>query len=198
MQHKDENLLESIYSYLEDTAMSGGRTPSMAEIGDRFKVSKSTAYNYVMSLKRSGRVEYDGESVLTLKTRKIGPSVMVPVFLSSIPCGPLESLDSSVDGYVSLPTALFPGDDLFIVRACGDSMTDAGIDEGDLVVMSKKDEAKEGDVVAALDGDGNNTLKRLKKVKGRYVLHPENAKYRDIKVEHLEVQGVAKFIIKAV
>ena len=199
MQHKNEELKDRICSYLEEFSLCENRSPSMAEIGQNFGVSRATAYNYVSALKQEGRIDYDGKRIITEKSRKLSPVVNVPCFLSSIPCGPLEQLDGSIDGYVSLPTKLFGNSgDLFIVRACGDSMTDAGIDDGDLIVMNSTQSARTGDIVAALDENGNNTLKRLAKKKGRYVLHPENKKYQDIEVSELCVQGVASFIIKAV
>ena len=199
MQHRDEALLENIFTYLEKTTLEEMRSPSMSEIAKQFGISRSGAYNYVMTLSRRGRIDYDGKSISTEKLRKVSPSVSVPCFLSSIPCGPLEQLDGSVDGYVSLPTTLFgQSRDLFIVRACGDSMTGAGIDDGDLIVMKNTREAKEGDIIAALDENGANTLKRLIKKKGRYVLHPENDRYSDIAVKELVVQGVASFIIKSI
>lgn len=76
-------------------------------------------------------------------------------------------------------------------------MTEAGIDTGDLVVIERTDEAREGDIVAALVGN-ENTLKRLlfDRVTGKVILHPENKSLSDIVVDGCVIQGVARSVIK--
>jgi len=81
------------------------------------------------------------------------------------------------------------------VRVRGDSMIDAGIFSGDIVVLEQK-EAKPGDIVAALI-DGENTLKRLIKENGRIYLKAENADYPNLEpAEKLETQGVVVSILR--
>lgn len=77
-------------------------------------------------------------------------------------------------------------------------MINAGIDDGDMVVVDTSSEASVGDIVVALDGEGQNTLKRLKydDENHRYYLHPENTDLEDIYVNQLTVQGVARYVIK--
>lgn len=83
------------------------------------------------------------------------------------------------------------------VRASGQSMIEAGIDDGDLVVVKKQVEAKEGDIVVALV-DNQNTLKRYFRddENKKIILHPENKKMKDIIVDECCIQGVACHIIK--
>ena len=77
-------------------------------------------------------------------------------------------------------------------------MIEAGIDEGDFVVVKKQRTAQIGEIVVALHNN-ENTLKTLgfNKKTNRYVLHPENVSMKDIEVDDLIVQGVAKFVIKS-
>ncbi|MGE9860934.1 LexA family protein, partial [Lachnospiraceae bacterium SGI.256] len=84
-----------------------------------------------------------------------------------------------------------------ILRASGQSMIEAGIDDGDLVVVKKQVEAKEGDIVVALV-DNQNTLKRYFRddENKKIILHPENKKMKDIIVDECCIQGVARHIIK--
>ena len=77
-------------------------------------------------------------------------------------------------------------------------MIDAGIEPGDLVVVEKKETASEGDIVVALGNDTGNSLKRLVKNGSQYILHPENKDMEDITVDRLEIQGVARFVIKRI
>lgn len=105
--------------------------------------------------------------------------------------------------YVSLPVSMFGKGDFYILRAKGDSMVDAGIDEDDLLVIERNCPALEGDVVVALDEDNQNTLKRYAgydKDSGYYILEYENeARYpgKTIKVRSFQVQGVARHVIKS-
>ena len=97
---------------------------------------------------------------------------------------------------VNLPTGLFGKGDLFLLHASGDSMTGAGIDDGDLVLIRKQEEARNGDIVVAfVEGEGN-TLKRYRQYGNTVFLHPENPKYRDIPLLNCKIQGIAINVIK--
>ena len=86
----------------------------------------------------------------------------------------------------------------FVLLADGESMTDAGIDDGDYVIVRKTNTADYGKIIVALDNDNRNTLKRLEfdNEKKRPYLHPENKKYKDIYPAKLSIQGVAEKVIK--
>ena len=98
---------------------------------------------------------------------------------------------------------MFGKGDFRILRAKGDSMMDAGIDEDDLLVIERNCPALEGDIVVALDDDNQNTLKRYRgfdEDEECFILEYENeARYpgKVIKVKGFQVQGVARHVIKA-
>lgn len=122
--------------------------------------------------------------------------------VGSIPCGEATSEEEYVDEYVKLPESLFGCGEFYILRARGDSMEDASIYEKDLVVIQKQETANVGDIVVALTGDNENTLKRFGGIdeKGYAILEYMNeAVYPDkvIRVRNLTVQGVAKHVIKS-
>ena len=98
-----------------------------------------------------------------------------------------------------LPEAIFGSGNFYILRANGDSMVDAGIDDGDWIVIEKTNTAAEGDIVVALS-DGCNNLKYFykNKKKGCAILRSANAEkgYKDIEVKELQIQGVARKVIK--
>ena len=95
-------------------------------------------------------IEYDGQEIRTNVTRKYsGEQTQTPI-VGSIPCGSPQYEEENIEEYVSLPTAIFGKGDFFILRASGQSMIEAGIDDGDLVVVKKQVEANEGDIVVAL------------------------------------------------
>lgn len=82
-----------------------------------------------------------------------------------------------------------------MLRAKGNSMVDAGINKGDLVVLRRQTTADDGEIVAALI-DGEATLKRLFHRDGKIVLHPENKRMKDIVLDSCDVQGVLVSCIK--
>lgn len=104
---------------------------------------------------------------------------------------------------VSLPVSMFGKGDFYILRAKGDSMVDAGIDEDDLLVIERNCPALEGDIVVALDEDNQNTLKRYAgydEDSGYYILEYENEEQypgKTIKLRSFQVQGVARHVIKS-
>jgi len=198
MRRKDPALMNKIRDYAEKFYLERGRAPSSAEIGAAVGVSKATAYRYLLDMARRGMVEYRAGVLSTEKTRRASlRACPARVFLEGIPCGEPEQVDSAVDEVVPLPEALFGGGELYVLRARGDSMIGAGIEDGDLVVVDAGADAGEGDIVVAMNGEGENTLKTLRRTPGgRYFLHPENPALRDIYVSELAVQGVARFVIK--
>ena len=162
-------------------------------------VSKATAYRYLVAMDERGMLEYDGSS-RTIVT-KLG-SFSAPV-VGAIPCGEPETEEENIVEYVSLPVSLFGHGDFYILKADGDSMTDAGIDNGDMVVIRKQSSANVGDIVVALDEHQLNTLKLYAGVDeetGEVILrycNKERYPDKEIRVRELVVQGVAKHVIKA-
>ena len=121
----------------------------------------------------------------------------VPVFASKLRAGLPSPADDHVDDYVDLNALLLTGE-RFMVRVEGDSMTGAGIDEGDLLVIDPRRTARDGDIVLA-GVDGEPTVKRLQRRDARVVLLPENARYAPIVLgphQELTVWGVVCGCVK--
>ena len=198
MRHKDAALMARIRQAAEDFYLEHGRSPSTAELGAAVGAAKATVYKYLVEMDRAGMLDYDGRSIATKKTALADHGMTTAsVFFGSIPCGPPETVEAAVDQYVQLPSALFGAGRLYVIRARGDSMIGAGIDDGDMVVVDADRKPAE-DKVVALDGAGESTLKTLRydAARERYYLHPENPRLEDIYVDELTVQGVVRFIIK--
>lgn len=153
-------------------------------------------------MKEDGMIHYS-EGVIDTKevnneTLNLAPAMIV----GSIPCGEAQSEEEYVEAYVNLPTALFGKGEFYILRAKGDSMEDAGITEGDLVIILRQPTAEVGDIIVALDDENQNTLKRFAGFdeNGYAILEYMNeAVYpgKVIKVKQLTVQGVAKHVLKS-
>ena len=199
MRSKDTELMKRIQDYAEQFYIENGRSPSTAEIGAALGVHKATAYRYLSEMNERGILSDDGKSVSTKKTALAQTGMTVAsVFRGAIPCGAPETVEAAIDQFVKLPTALFGDGNLYVIWAKGDSMIEAGIDDGDMIVVDADKEPVVGDKVVALDQDNESTLKTLRydEKSARYYLHPENHLLEDIYVDELTVQGVVRFIIK--
>ena len=192
MRSKNLKLLEEIKQYAEDYYREHGKTPSHGTVASALGMGRSTVYYYLVEMAQRGIIS-------TENIRKLMPDVTHAALVGSIPCGEPNEQEAMVEEYIPLPISVFGSGDFYVLRASGDSMIDAQINSGDLVVIERTNTADVGDIVVALTDERLNTLKRLYFDKDRdcYYLHPENPNYEDIYVSTLSIQGVARNIIKA-
>lgn len=125
-------------------------------------------------------------------------AVITPLnLLGCVSCGVPKFAEENIEEYVRLPIALFGRGQFFILRANGDSMIEANIDHGDLVLIRQQNYADEGQIVVALMDD-EATLKRYypEPENRRVRLHPENKQMDDIFVDNCVIQGVAVNVLK--
>lgn len=197
MRSKSPELMDKIKKYIEDYYLQTGQSPSTTKIADAVGIARGTAYKYLVEMADRQMIDYNGREISTAVTRKCSNEhTQIPI-IGSIPCGSPDYEEENIEEYVSLPTAIFGRGDFFILRASGQSMVEAGIDDGDLVVVRKQQNANEGDIVVALV-ENQNTLKRYYRddEKRKIILHPENRRMKDIIVDECYIQGVACHVIK--
>jgi len=201
MRHKSVDLMNEIQAFIEDYYITNRHSPSTTEIANAVGIARGTAYKYLVDMADKGMIKYDGQQIITDKTSRISTELTSVAILGSVSCGLPQLEEENAEEYLSLPVALFGTGTFFLLRAKGTSMIEAGINPGDLVLIRKQSEAKDGEIVVALVNN-ENTLKRLfvdsehKCVR----LHPENKCMEDIIVpenENLQIQGVAVHVIKA-
>ena len=195
MRSKDKNLMAAIEKFVSDYTDSNGISPTMQEVADGVGSSKATVQRYIAQLCDDGILDYSGYRTMT-STKTKAAAIRVPV-LGTIACGIPKFAEENIEEYVRLPVALFGKGNFFILRAYGDSMFEAGIDNGDLVLIRQQNYADEGQIVVALMED-EATLKRFypEPKKHRIRLHPENSRMDDIYVDNCEIQGVAVKVLK--
>ena len=199
MKKMNEEKLAKMAAYIKSYIEKYGDSPKFSQILEYMDMSNSVGYRYLMTLRDRGVIVYSGKDTLSIEGQeKMRPAYRRVPILGGIPCGSPEEHTELVEGYVALPEEWLFGD-CYLLRAEGDSMTGAGIDDGDLVLIRKTTLSETGRVVVALVDGTDTTLKRYFVEKdGTPVLRAENAKYRDIKPFHLAVQGVAVKVIKDV
>jgi repressor LexA len=212
---KHIKVLEFVNAYQNEH----GRPPSIREIGEKVKISSTSVVNYyLLQLEKMGYLERDSRVSrgmrLTDKVNQVvqaGNTLNIPILgpiAAGIPLPELEpsasyTSDNEADA-VAIARSLLPskekGDGLYALRVQGDSMIDAMINDGDIVVMKQTNEARNGEMVAVwLPRDNEATLKYFFKEKDRYRLQPANPTMKPIyikKTEPLEIKGKVVMVIR--
>lgn len=197
MQRLNRENFRLIEEFVNDYAeANGGRSPSLTEIGEGLGLSKSTVSKYLNIMKNEGQIDFEGHrGIFTKQMRNAYDGLCSVPVLGEVACGSPILAEENIEEYVRLPVSLFGKGDFFILRARGDSMINAGIEDGDLVLARKQDVAEYNQIVVALVGD-EATLKRFRPQGGKIYLHAENPEYDDIVLDSCLIQGVAVKIIK--
>lgn len=190
LTEKERQVLE----YITDTIRREGFSPSVRDIGEALKIkSTSTVQSYIKRLEEKGVLKRESGKSRTLRIdtyqRDSQRTVKVPI-LGKVAAGkPILAIENQ-EGYVDFP---MPGvsrgyKDLFALRVAGESMINAGILSGDIVVVRRENYAENGDIVVALVED-EATVKRFYKENGHFRLQPENPTMEPIIVDEVFILG---------
>ena len=196
MRSKNPAYFELLIRFIDDYIDNSGRSPSTQEIASGTGLSPATVSRYLSRMREDGIIDYSGHRNIVTKRNSATDTNAVPV-LGSVSCGIPKFAEENIEEYVKLPVSLFGKGDFFLLRASGNSMIDAGIDSGDLVLVRRQDYAAPGQIVVALMEE-EATLKRYypEPQNGYIRLHPENKDMVDIIVDRCLIQGVAVHVIK--
>ncbi len=198
MRTKDNSLMQKIANCFNSYYRKEGVKPSTRIVAKELSINPSTVSRYLREMACREMLIYEDGNVETIITTKTGSNSLSVPLLGSISCGEPLLEEENIEAYFRLPEQIFGKGDFFLLRANGDSMINAGIDNGDLVLIRQCKEANKGDIVVALTDSNENTLKRFfpEKSKKRVVLKAENPKYPDIITKQCQIQGVAVKVIK--
>lgn len=168
-----------------------GEPPTVREVQDAMGfASVESARKHLEALVRDGRLRKQPGRArgyrLPAAARGERPPVMVPL-LGEVPAGDLRAALEMPEGWIAVQSRV-PPEELFALAVRGDSMTGAGILDGDVVVVRRQATAQSGDVVVALVGE-EATVKTLRRRGRRIVLAPENPKYRPLVPEEVRILG---------
>ena len=199
MRSKNPELMLRIKEYIEEHFERYASTPTVRDVAKAMHIATSSAYRYLVAMSERDMISYENGIISTPKIEMMSPVVNPAAIVGSIPCGTPDEREALVEEYLPLSVSVFGNGSFYVLRASGDSMIDAGIDDGDLIVIKEQSTANIGDIVVALTDEDKNTLKRLRfdNEEQSYYLHPENKALEDIYVDDLRVQGVATHVIKA-
>lgn len=198
---------QQIYDYVAQYVDESGYPPTVREIGEAVGLaSPSTVHAHLANLERAGVIRRDATKpralVITGRGRQAQPTVVHPGDEERAPRLPLVGqiaaggpllAEQNIEDYLSVPETISRGGEEFLLRVEGDSMVEAGILDGDFVVVRRQETARDGDIVVALAGDDEAadeaTVKRFFREAGRIRLQPENPSLEPLYPKHVSVLG---------
>lgn len=203
MRYKDPDRIKKIVKIIEDWRILEGTEPTITQIAEKAGMGRARVHAYLKEMDEQGIITYSRRHYDTPKTEMINERSGATPIVGSVKCGDPELEEAEIEEYVRLPKAIFGDKSMYILRARGDSMVDAGIDEGDFIVVENTPVATKNDIVVAMDDDNQNTLKRYKGLNkdGKAVLAYENDnQYPNEKliIDKMRIQGIARFVIKRI
>ncbi|HHY73377.1 MAG TPA: transcriptional repressor LexA [Bacillus bacterium] len=189
---------QDILDFIKQQVSNKGYPPSVREIGEAVGLaSSSTVHGHLSRLEKKGYIRRDPTKpraieILTNEETIIipkGETINVPI-IGKVTAGlPITAIEN-IEDYLPLPDRLVPPDgEVFILVIEGESMIEAGIYNGDLIIVRKQSTATNGDIVVAMTEDNEATVKRFFKEKDYVRLQPENSSMDPIIVRTVTILG---------
>ena len=203
---RQQEIWEFVVAYVD----RHGYPPTVREIGEAVGLaSPSTVHAHLANLERAGLLRRDPTKprALELLGQRRGDATGAASGVRKLPLvgeiaagGPLLA-EENIEDYLAVPEPLSRGGEEFLLRVKGDSMIDAGILDGDFVVVRRQADARDGDIVVALVGDDESadeaTVKRLFGELDRIRLQPDNDALEPIYARHVHVLGKVIGVFRA-
>ena len=175
-----------IYDFISEFVKQDGYAPSVREICDATGIrSTSTVHSHLQRMKDSGRLEVASgrRRAISIGTAAMSPAFVEVPLLGVVTAGLPILAEQNIERYYEFPVSFVPSDsEVFLLTVRGDSMRDAGILSGDLVMVRRQQQASPGDVVVAMIGD-EATVKQLARKEDGFVLQPRNPDFSPIPVD---------------
>ena len=194
MKAELENKLNQVYNYLREYIDENNYPPSVREICNAVSIkSTATVYDYLEKLKSRGLITKHADKKRAYSLTDVGDSHYAKFekapYIGQITAGQPILAVENFEGYYPLPNEFNNSDNsLFILNVNGQSMIEAGIHDGDKIIVRKQSNADNGDIVVAMVDD-SATVKRFFKRKNKIVLHPENSEMTDLIFDDVSIIG---------
>jgi len=195
---------QEIFDFIRSYSEKNGYPPTVRDIGKAVGLaSSSTVHAHLSNLEKLGVLRRDPTKPRALElldraTRSAGSAVQgaidkvrpggLPV-VGAVAAGSPVLAEENIEEYVQVPQAAGGEEGEYVLKVRGDSMVDAGILEGDYVVVQRRDEARDGEIVVALVGDDEATVKRYFREKDHIRLQPENPAMEPILADDVQILG---------
>ena len=190
---------QEIYATLRDNAERFEHPPSYDELCRLLGLSsRGSLHKHIQALVQAGLVEpMDGTQRGIRLVEKAPVEAGIPL-LGTIAAGrPIEAVPQPE--FMQVPDELLGTRPCYVLRVQGDSMIEAGILDGDYVVIEQRDSARNGEIVVALVNNEEATLKRIEQQPGRVILHPANASLTPLvySPDEVQIQGVLRGLLRS-
>ena len=193
-QGKITSKQKEILEYIKETILKKGYPPTVREICEAVRLkSTSSVHSHLETLERNGFIRRDPtkprameilDDMFGLTRREM---VQIPM-IGTVTAGQPILAEENIEDYFPVPADLLPNTQTFMLRIKGNSMINAGIFDGDVIIAKKTPVASNGEIVVALIED-EATVKTFYKEKGHYRLQPENDSMDPIIVESVSILG---------
>ena len=185
---------KEILEYIKETILKKGYPPAVREICEAVNLkSTSSVHSHLETLEKNGYIRRDPTKPRTIEildddfalTRR--EMVNVPL-IGTVAAGVPILAQENIESYMPFPAEMLPNKDIFMLRVKGESMIEAGILNGDQVLVSSQSTAENGEMVVALVDD-SATVKSFYKEDGHYRLQPQNSSMEPIIVDDVQILG---------
>ena len=189
LTNRQQQVLDFITNYVRET----GYPPTIREIAKAFEMSSKGAYDHLTAIEKKGYIRRDPTKPRAIELldfmpgRSNQPVIEVPV-VGRVAAGEPLLANQNIERTISLSGDMVRTEEPFALRIKGDSMINAGILEGDYVIVKQQHDAEQGDIVVALIGD-EATVKRFYKSSDHVRLQPENPTMEPIIVKDVSIMG---------
>lgn len=187
---------EDILAFIKEEVRAKGYPPSVREIGEAVGLaSSSTVHGHLARLEQKGFIRRDPTKPRAIEILEPEESIQkqhvihVPLVGKVTAGSPITAIEN-IEEYFPLPDTYGTSEDqLFMLEIMGESMIEAGILDGDLVIVKQKSTAINGDIVVAMTAEDEATVKRFFKEKNHFRLQPENSSMEPIIVDQVSILG---------
>lgn len=192
---------QEILEYIKEVVLKKGYPPSVREICEAVRLkSTSSVHSHLETLEKNGYIRRDPTKPRTIEiiddNFNLPRREMVNVpMIGSIAAGQPILAEENIEDYFPMPAELLPNQETFMLRVKGESMINAGIYDGDHILVKQQATAENGQIVAALIDD-SATVKRFYKENGHFRLQPENDAMDPILVDRVDVLGVVIGLVR--
>lgn len=190
---------DEVLKYIKEYIVSHGYPPTVREIGKALDISSpATIHAHLSNLKAKGfirRIDSKNRAIELLVKNEFenkNESILEVPLLGKITAGsPIEAIENPGE-YFSIPSYLVPRNkEVFTLLVSGDSMINAGIFDGDIVIVERCNHARNGEIVVAMNDENEVTLKRFYKENNHFRLQPENDTMEPIILNNVTILGKA-------
>lgn len=193
-QGKITDKQSEILEYIKETILKKGYPPAVREICEAVRLkSTSSVHSHLEQLEKNGFIRRDPTKPRTIEiiddTFNLARREVVNVpLIGTVAAGTPILAQENIENYFPIPVEMLPNKEIFMLNVKGDSMLEAGIFNGDRVIVEQTETARNGDIVVALVDD-SATVKTFYKEKGHFRLQPQNSALEPIILDDVQILG---------